>query len=54
MYQQDTHRKHRVIPIGRAAAMIKEDILAYEIKLEGNLKQCSSLSHKLQEMIVKN
>lgn len=29
MYQQDTHRKHRVIPIGKSMQMIKEDIVSF-------------------------
>lgn len=54
MYKQDTHRKHRVIPLDKAMNLVKEDINSLENKLEQNLNHCSSLSRKLQEMVIRN
>jgi hypothetical protein len=54
MYQQETHRKHRVTPLAKAMQMVKEDISSLENKLETNLNQCAAISKKLQETVIKN
>jgi len=54
MYQQETHRKHRVTPLHKSLNLVKEDIISLENKLEGNLNQCAAISKKLQENIIKN
>lgn len=54
MYQQETHRKHKVVPLAKAMNYVKEDIASFEIKIEGQLNQCNAISKNLQTALIRN
>lgn len=54
MYQQETHRKHKVTPLARAMNHVKEDISCFEIKIGSQLNECNEISKNLQELVIKN
>ena len=54
MYQSDMHRKHRVMPLNKAIPLVKEDIKAFEIKLEDTLLDCVTFQRKISEQLIKS
>lgn len=54
MYDDSTHRKHKVIPLNKALTLVSEDIVSLQNFAEPLVKQCHSLCSKLHsDMAIK-
>ena len=54
MYNYNTHKKHKVIPVDHASSEIKEDIASMNLKIEKKLKYYTSIVDDLNNKILEN